>query len=330
MARTLFHIIRQRYKQFGGMKVVRFYAKHGAFWPLVKGIMKSPFYRSSYLNAYHEATRIVGEHLCRQYHTLMLERKDHYSGLALEHEKSNNVWFCWMQGMDNAPEVVKMCYASILRNLSERKVKVIDGKNWMEYVELPDYVVERWEKRQIPPAHFTDLLRIELLIRYGGTWIDSTVLCTGIYPQNEKETMSFLDADLFMFQYTQPGSDQWRGISNWFISACSNNEVLMVLRDMLYAYWKDYDCMVDYYIFHQFFSILREVYPDEIGAMPYGYSMRSLALGHHWGDKYVKEQWEKLVSRVCFHKLSYNVRKQVKNGEGNYYHYMVDSYLHEN
>ena len=40
--------------------------------------------------------------------------------------------------------------------------------------------MEKWEKGRIPAAMFSDLLRVELLIKYGGTWIDSTVLCTGV------------------------------------------------------------------------------------------------------------------------------------------------------
>ena len=31
---------------------------------------------------------------------------------------------------------------------------------------------------QITKTHLSDLLRLELLIRYGGTWIDATVFCT--------------------------------------------------------------------------------------------------------------------------------------------------------
>ena len=68
-----------------------------------------------------------------------------------------------------------------MRNLGSigYRITVIDERNWRDYVDLPDYVIRRRERRQIPSAHFTDLLRLELLIRYGGTWIDSTVLCTG-------------------------------------------------------------------------------------------------------------------------------------------------------
>lgn len=73
----------------------------------------------------------------------------------------------------------------------------------------------------------------------------------------------------FLFQYTKQHSIPV-SISNWFITASTYNEVMIVLRDMLYAYWKDYNCTLDYYIFHLFFSMLSKEYPEEILAMPYG------------------------------------------------------------
>lgn len=217
--------------------MVRHYVKMGALGPLVRGIIKNPFSRQAYLSAYQDAARVVGRHLMVQYSPLMKECREYYAQQHLEHEKSKIIWFCWLQGMEQSPQVVRVCYASIVKNLPDREVKIVDGLNWQEYVELPGYIVEKWNNNQIPPAHFADLLRVSLLIKYGGTWIDSTVLCTGLYPQNEKETLTFLNADLFMFQYTRPGSDRWGGIGNWFITSCTNNEVLLVLRDMLFAYW---------------------------------------------------------------------------------------------
>lgn len=323
---SLFHILRTRIRQFGGWRVVRIYAKNGALWPMIKAILRNPFSRQSYKKAYSVAVRKMEPILYDAYDSVMRERKGYYASQSLEHHRSKIVWFCWLQGMEKAPLIIKVCYESLVRNLNDREIRVIDERNWKEFVQLPEFVVRKWEKQQIPPAHFTDLLRLELLIRYGGTWIDSTVLCTGLTPENERETLSFLDADLFMFQYTRPASNQWGGIGNWFISSCTNNEVLMVLRDMLYAYWKDYDCLVNYYVFHLFFSMLREVYPNEIASMPYGYAMRSLALVTHWGEPFKQEQWDRLTSKVCFHKLAYSVKKEALIGRDNYYHHVINQY----
>lgn len=115
-------------------------------------------------------------------------------------------------------------------------------------------------------------------------------------------------------------------ISNWFITACRNNEVLRVLREMLYAYWRDYDCVLDYYIFHLFFAMISKEYPEQMAAMPYGQSQRSLVLLHHWGEKFDQRKWDRLTSEVCFHKLAFRVSDSVKNEKDNYYNHILRIY----
>lgn len=115
-------------------------------------------------------------------------------------------------------------------------------------------------------------------------------------------------------------------ISNWYITACSNNELLMALRDMLYTYWKDFDCTLDYYIFHLFFSMLSKEYPEEVLAMPYGQSMNSLVLLNHWGEKFNQKKWDKLASIVCFHKLAFRISDSIKNDKENYYNHILNIY----
>ena len=135
----------------------------------------------------------------------------------------------------------------------------------------------------------------------------------------------YLDADLFLFQYTKQGSIPV-SISNWFISAYSDNEMLIVLRDMLYAYWKDYDCVLDYYIFHLFFAMISKEYPEQMAAMPYGQSRNSLVLLHHWGEKFDQRKWDRLTSEVCFHKLAFRVSEEVKKNKENYYNYILNQF----
>lgn len=134
-----------------------------------------------------------------------------------------------------------------------------------------------------------------------------------------------MDADLFLFQYSRPGSKEI-SISNWFIAACKNNEVLMVLRELLYAYWRDYDCTLDYYMFHLFFWMIAKEFPEDIAKMPYGYSQNSLVLLHHWGEKFEQRKWDKLTSQVCFHKLAFRINENVKNNKENYYNYILSEY----
>ena len=320
-----FNKLISRYKQFGGYKLFIEYAKLGVLGAVVKEFFRCLVKRQSFKQIYPSVLKKVEPMLGEKYGAQIPKIAQRIKTTTnISNDTNKVIWFCWLQGLENAPEIVHACYNSIKRNIPDREIKIIDNGNWKEHVELPNYIVKKWEKKRIPPALFTDLLRLELLIKYGGTWIDSTVLCTGLY-ENPNNIEKFLDADLFLFQYTKQGSIPV-SISNWFITACPNNEVLMVLRDMLYAYWKDYDCTLDYYIFHLFFSMLSKEYPDEILAMPYGQSMNSLVLLHHWSEKLDQKKWDKLTSSVCFHKLAFRVKDEVKREHNNYYNYILNTY----
>lgn len=341
-----FNKLTSRYRQFGGIRLVIEYAKLGALMPAAKAAwrftVKGSWFKVGVFQCCKEMYSIVIREkvepfLTERYAPIVQEfKKFNVQGQEFENSRidastgsaaKKPIWFCWLQGIEQAPEIIRSCYNSIKRNIPDREIKVIDAKNWREYVEMPEYIVKKWEKGRIPAALFSDLLRLELLIKYGGTWIDSTVLCTGVscskfQGSNVQEFKGFLDADLFLFQYSRPGSKEI-SISNWFITARKNNEVLMVLREMLYAYWKDYDCTLDYYMFHLFFSMIAKEYPDEIAKMPYGYSPNSLVLLHHWGEKFDQKKWDKLTSQVSFHKLAFRVSDSVKNDKENYYNYIL-------
>ena len=328
-----------RYRQFGGFRLVVEYAKLGALFPAIKAGFTCVIKRQSFKAIYPEVLKRVEPRLVTKYSHIVEEFKSSSTSEATKsitrclsnenhNENENNastgsatVWFCWLQRIDDAPEIVKACYNSIKRNIPNREIKVIDAKNWKEYVELPEYIVKKWENGRIPAALFSDLLRLELLIKYGGTWIDSTVLCTGFKFQ-APSVQEYLDADLFLFQYSRPGSKEI-SISNWFITARKDNEVLMVLREMLHAYWKDYDCVLDYYMFHLFFSMIAKEYPEVIARMPYAYSPNSLVLLHHWGEKFDQQKWDKLTRQVSFHKLAFRVPQNVIEDKDNYYNHIL-------
>lgn len=314
--------ISTRFYQLGGFRLVKEYARMGMLsflgYRFIRILLsgKPPKHINSKIGS-----KII-PFLQEKYAPLLLDRKSYYQEQSLSHQRSNIVWFCWLQGLEQAPPIVKACLASLKLHLADREIKIVTEENWRDFVDLPEHIIHRWERKQIPPALFTDLLRLQLLIRHGGTWIDSTVLCTGT-----KHSKEILDSDLFMFQYraqeTSPAS--FEGISNWFITSCTNNEILLVLRDLLYQYWKDYDCTLYYFIFHVFFSMLAKEYPEKISEMPYGYSVWSLTLENHWGEPFNQRKWDKLTCLVNFHKLYYRIDDKLKD-RNNYYHWILEKY----
>ena len=56
--------------------------------------------------------------------------------------------------------------------------------------------------------------------------------------------------------------------NNWFLYGTTNQNIYCLTRELLYAYWKDNDRAVDYYIFHLFMTMACDYYREEYQAMP--------------------------------------------------------------
>lgn len=307
----------RKFRQFGGLNLVREYYKKGLLSVAVWQFLLVLFRRKT-LN---QADRVLRSHvspmLREEFFPIMRRREKVYSTQILPHTRSNIAWFFWMQGIEDAPDVVKFCLKSLRKNLADREIVVLNSSNISDYVELPDYIIAKHEKGIISHAKFSDLLRLELLVKYGGTWIDSTVFCSDAqYPRE------LMDSDLFVFQQFRKGSKAFGGLSNWFITSCTNHVILLILRDMLYEYWKRYDCDLDYFIFHLFFCMIAEYHQKEIDNMPKQSNNYPLALGSRLAEQFDASWYEKLCSYTSFHKLTYKLDHK-NQCHGTYYDVLI-------
>lgn len=240
---------------------------------------------------------------------------------AVPHESTNKVWICWFQGMENAPTLVQRCYQSLRDRLTDREVVLITADNMSDYVQFPEYIMEKWKNGQITHTHMTDLLRLELLIRYGGTWIDSTVFCA--WPR-ERIPDYFFDSDLFLYQTLKPGRDgQSQLISSWFISAKTNNKILMCTRMLCYEYWKTHTELIDYFLLHDFMSISLERNSQEWNAIVPRDNAAPHMLLLRLYDRYDAELWKAICDQTPFHKLSYKADPGAADATGTFYETLI-------
>lgn len=312
-----------RFREFGGFKLLREYARMGLLPLCFKQAMAVLIRRKTPLEAYSCILEQAGKFLMGKYEPVLADIETSYSK-ETGGSHSQYVWMCWLQGMEKAPKLVQVCYRSILQHLQDREVALLTEENINQYVSLPDYIVKKYRDGIIPTAHFTDLLRLELLIKYGGIWVDATVLCTGFEDLKDQAFRGIFDADLFLFQQLRKGETRFLGISNWFISACADNWVLKELRDLLFRYWKDYDCVVHYYVFHLFFGMIMEKHPEEVAKMPrYGNRVPHY-LSRRMGDKYDETWMQELKEHCCFHKLSYRLCDSGLESKGTFYDEIIN------
>lgn len=83
-----------------------------------------------------------------------------------------NIFICWFQGFDNAPVIVQKCLQSWIHYNPSWSIIKLDNTNLSEYVDLDKFI-----DPQISKNHLSDIIRIMILNRYGGVWVDATTFC---------------------------------------------------------------------------------------------------------------------------------------------------------
>lgn len=236
-------------------------------------------------------------------------------------EKIDKIWFCWLQGYNSAPDLVKACYNSIKEAIPDKEIIFLTEDNIQEYIEFPNYINYKYKKGIIGKAHYSDLVRISLLCKYGGTWIDSTVLCT-----SSKFANYIMEQPLFVFKQLELNNKDIYPIvaSNWLISSESNNEICLLTQKLLFEYWKKYNYAIDYFIFHFFFAMASEKYSEIWKKIPTFNNINPHILQFELNNEYSKNRWEQIINSSGFHKLNHH---NEYNKNDNMYSHIIERYL---
>lgn len=312
----------KKFKKLGGAKLLKQYIKTGVFFTALSCLIRLGTSQKALEILRLETQYKLHKKLSKKFRYVL---EDYKEDPNLERKQSNKVWVCWLQGIENAPLLMQRCFHSLKKHLTDREIIVITEKNMLDYVEIPQYILEKLNKGQITKTFFSDILRLALLIKYGGTWIDATVLCTGDnYP-------SYLfDSDLFMYQILKPGRDgHCITVSSWFLSSCSNNKVLITTLKMIYEYWKKYDYLVEYNLIHHFLDMSLDFFKDEYDKMPKFSNEVPHILILEAFNEFDSRNYENIKELTCFHKLTNKRDPELLQREGTYYDMIVNKGIEE-
>lgn len=159
---------------------------------------------------------------------------------------SKTIWCLWFQGWANAPDLVKACGASWRHHNPDWNIQYLSLDTLEAYVDRFSDLGVIFEKN-VPMEARSDALRIELLSRYGGVWVDGTVYC--LRPLDgwiHRATPSGF------FAFNRPGPD--RMLSSWFLAAEAGSYIIDTWRRKTVEYWKDRPERDHYFWFHYLFA----------------------------------------------------------------------------
>lgn len=243
-----------------------------------------------------------------------------------EHEKSENktiIWQYWESKDGNIPALVKACLNSVEKYKGEYKRKLLTYEELKNYIDLPEYIYKYKEKGLMNIAHFVDIVRTALLIKYGGIWIDSTILLTNDLPD-------FVNEELFFFQNDVKIDLDGLCGTNYFIASKPNNKILKETLSAMLIYWKENRFLVNYFTHMHIITMICKKNLNLFKKIPFFSFYPVQQLQNELLNKFDKNRWEQIKNTTSIHKLTHKQSVLTKKKEidikGTFFEHIIEEY----
>ena len=242
------------------------------------------------------------------------------------------IWIFWWQGLENMPEVVRICYNSVIENAGEHPVHLVTKENYRLYIsELPDLddILEHLRRGSLIYAHFSDIVRCYLLYVYGGAWVDATILLTDKI-DNIVSNRVFVSGRRQLTEQNKKSITKGRW-TTYFIFANKGNLLFKFIDEVLIRQivWKGY--IMDYFMLDFCFAIAYECVPfvKRIQEESPIYQNRIFDLLRHLNQEFNEAWYKSLIKTNPFLKLTYKRTwiEETKDHELTYYGWLKKRYL---
>ena len=244
--------------------------------------------------------------------------------------EKTRVWVLWWQGERQMPEIISTTIESI-KNSTSHEVVLITLDNVKQWIDIPTYMWQKYSSGKMGAAHFSDYARVTLLAKYGGLWIDSTVLC--VSPLQE----SIFRANLFTIRAVHATSnildEKYVAKGRWntqVLGTCTSGHPLFCkLKLLIETYWQKYDYMIDYLLFDDLILYIYE--NDEqvrrdIDALPVS-NLQMHAMLPLLNNVYDNMVWDRLTTETSLFKLTYKGNYvKTMNGRDTLYGHILKLY----
>lgn len=176
-----------------------------------------------------------------------------------------NIFFFWAQGKEYLPEIPKYSFSSIKRLYPDYNIIFIDLENFSQYIELPESIVEKFKAQKISIQTFSDILRLNLLFKYGGVWCDATVIMFDTFPFEEYvEKYGFWSIN----NNTKEKNNIWGKVfpvtfTTFIMATYKENHTVEACVELYNEYYSKYDCCIDYFMTDYFLIMTMERHFDD-------------------------------------------------------------------
>ena len=226
------------------------------------------------------------------------------------------IWTMWQQGEAQMPEMVKASMKTIKDFAKRNKCEfhLLTNDNLEHFVNIPKDITEKYKKKELTAAHYSDIIRFSLLYKYGGIWMDATLFVSPY------ATLEMFEGDFFTLNHPPIGTNQMErtvGDFKWagfFLAGKKGKPYFKHIRDLYIYYVRKYPVFIHYLMMDYFIL-------SEYKCNPYFESLvdrlpilapaeRVWFLRDHAHDLFDEKEWEEVLKTTPIMKTTYKIKKE--------------------
>lgn len=163
------------------------------------------------------------------------------------------IFVFWYQ--NEQPQIVKKCIESIYKHSNGHKVILITKDNLDKYIDIDKDIQKALDEKRMTITTFSDYVRLSLLSKYNGLWLDATIYVTkdisdeyfnqkflvpidDNYTNIYKDSIAALRQRLSIFKY----------VPIVYILGSNDSYIVKYAKYLFEEYFRNYDYVVDYWL----------------------------------------------------------------------------------
>ena len=250
---------------------------------------------------------------------LRKESKIDYSNhelLEVTSEFPKMIWTMWQQGEANMPEVVKASTKTI-KDFAKRngcEFILLTDENLVDFIDIPTDIIEKYKRKELTAAHYSDIIRFSLLYQYGGIWMDATLFVSPY------ATLEMFKGEFFSLNHPPIlpekleraiGDFKWSG---FLLAGKKEKSYFKHIRDLYIYFIRKYPVfihylMMDYFILSEY--ELNDEFKDLVDELPVlAPAERVWFLRDHANDIFDENIWTEVLKTTPIMKTTYKINPE--------------------
>lgn len=177
------------------------------------------------------------------------------------------IFVFWYQ--NEMPEIVKRCYTSLQKHCKDCNIILITKDNLNDFIDVDSCIQQALDEQRMTLTTFSDYVRLALLSKYNGLWLDATIYATKdidmsffentlLLPKIDENTNVYSSSHLCSRDFLA----SYKYANAVYILGSKNSKTIQYSKQLFVKYFSNYKYIVNYFLVNDVMEYIIDMYDD--------------------------------------------------------------------